>query len=143
MPAPKLKLHHINVCTHDAAALRDWYRDVLGMTHDTSVTRHRIVREDALYKGGVEVVRDEAGEIHIAETDPHLAARAGHSVNPLLRGHIAYRTDDLDAFKRHLEEQGIPYADYGHAFSGAWRQIFFHDPTGQVIEVQETNSAEF
>ena len=143
MPPPKLKIHHVNVCTHDAASLRDWYRDVLGLAHDTSVTRHRIVEESALYKGGVEVVTDDAVQVHIAETDPNLAARAGKSVNPLLHGHIAYRTNDLDGFKRHLEEQGIPYADYGHVFSTVWRQIFFHDPTGQVIEVQETDDAEF
>lgn len=141
MTAPKLKLHHINVCTHDAGALRDWYLDVLGLAHDTSVTRHRIVRDDALYKGGVEIVTDDDIQIHVAETDPDLASRAGKSVNPLLRGHVAFRTDDIEAFKRHLEEKGIPYSDYGHAFSGAWRQLFFHDPTGQVIEVQQTDDA--
>ena len=143
MAPPKVKLHHINVCTHDAAALREWYKDVLGLTHDTSVTQHRILNDDALYKGGVEVVTDDEIQVHVAETDPDLAARAGKSVNPLLRGHVAFRTDDFEGFKRHLEAQGIPYADYGHAFSGAWRQLFFHDPTGQVIEVQATEDETF
>ncbi len=143
MPAPKLKLHHINVCTHDAVALREWYGEVLGLEHETSVTQHRIVAEDALYKGGVEVVTDDDIQIHVAETDPDLAFRAGHTVNPLLRGHVAFRTDDIEAFKRHLDEKGIPYSDYGKAFSGAWHQLFFHDPTGQVIEVQQTSSNEF
>ena len=143
VPPPKLTLHHINVTTHDTTGLRDWYQEVLGLAHETSVTQHRVMDEDALYTGGVEGVTDDAVQIHVAETDPELAFRAGHQVNPLLTGHIAFRTDDIAAFKRHLEAQGIPYSDYGQSFSGAWHQLFFYDPTGRVIEVQQTNDEAF
>jgi glyoxylase I family protein len=36
-----------------------------------------------------------------------------HVVNPVERGHIAFRTDDIEAFKKRLEDKGIPYSDYG------------------------------
>lgn len=143
MTPPKLKLHHINVCTADTEGLRDWYQDVLGLAHETSVTQHRVMDADALYTGGVEVVTDDDVQIHVAETDPQLAFRAGQQVNPLLTGHIAFRTDDIEGFKRHLDAQGIPYSDYGNAFSGAWHQVFFYDPTGRVIEVQQTADEAF
>ena len=140
---PPLKLHHINVVTGDTSALRDWYQTVLGLTHDTSVNQHRVMDDDAAYTGGVEVVHDGQTQVHVAEQDPTLAHRTGQIVNPLLTGHIAFRTTDIEAFKAHLDAQGIPYSDYGNAFSGAWRQIFFYDPTGQVIEVQQTDDESF
>jgi glyoxylase I family protein len=58
-------------------------------------------------------------------------------VNPLERGHIAFRTDDIEAFKRRLQEKGIPYSDYGGFAMKGWQQIFFYDPEGNVIEVHE------
>jgi hypothetical protein len=31
-------------------------------------------------------------------------------INPLERGHIAFRTDDIDGIKQRLTERGVPYA---------------------------------
>lgn len=61
----------------------------------------------------------------------------GQPVNPLERGHIAFRTDDIEAFKRRLDEKGVPYADYGGFAMNGWQQIFFYDPEGNVIEVHQ------
>ena len=51
--------------------------------------------------------------------------------------HIAYRTDDIEAFKAHLTEAGVPFADWGHQAVEGWAQIFFYDPDGNVIEVHQ------
>ena len=56
-------------------------------------------------------------------------------MNPVSRGHIAYRTDDLEAFKDHLRAHNIP-GYWGHQAVAGWAQIFFYDPDGNVIEVQ-------
>ena len=53
------------------------------------------------------------------------------------RGHIAFRTDDIEAFKEHLSANRIEYADYGTAFAAKWHQIFFYDPEGNIIEVHQ------
>ena len=55
----------------------------------------------------------------------------------MARGHIAYRTDDLQAFMAHLDERDIPYSEWGHAAVAGWRQIFFYDPVGTVVEVHQ------
>ena len=55
------------------------------------------------------------------------------------RGHIAFRTDDIAAFKKRLDEKGIPYSDYGSWAMNGWHQIFFYDPDGNVIEVHQVN----
>jgi glyoxylase I family protein len=56
------------------------------------------------------------------------------------RGHIAFRTDDIAAFKRRLEERKIPYSDYGAWAMSGWEQIFFYDPDGNIIEVHQVRA---
>ena len=82
-------------------------------------------------------VTDGTTQLHLAENDLNVSFRTGQAINPVERGHIAFRTDDIDAFKRRLSEKGIPYSDYGTWAMNGWEQIFFHDPEGNVIEVHQ------
>ena len=58
-------------------------------------------------------------------------------INPVEKGHIAFRTDNLDEFLKILKKHGIPFSDYGTAFAKEWHQVFFHDPEGNVVEVHQ------
>jgi catechol 2,3-dioxygenase-like lactoylglutathione lyase family enzyme len=131
----KLVLHHINLSTDKVAEMDVFYRDVLGLERETSGLP--ALDKTKGYSGDVAFVTDGAIQTHIAERDVLAGFKTGHIVNALSRGHIAYRTDDLAAFKAHLEEKGIPYSDWGHAAVAGWAQIFFYDPDGNVIEVHE------
>ena len=75
--------------------------------------------------------------MHLAERDLDVAFNNDQVINPVDRGHIAFRTDDLSALLKILEEKGIPYSDYGTAFAKNWHQVFFLDPEGNVIEVHQ------
>ena len=75
--------------------------------------------------------------MHLATTDLTIALKNGEVINPVERGHIAFRTDDIEAFKALLGQHSIPYSDYGTAFAKEWHQVFFHDPEGNVIEVHQ------
>ena len=44
-------------------------------------------------------------------------------------------SENIEAFKCHLEAHGVHYSDYGTRFAKEWHQIFFLDPEGTVIEV--------
>ena len=63
--------------------------------------------------------------------------RSGQVVNPLERGHIAYRTDDIVALRAHLDLHCVPYSDWGSDAVKGWHQVFFYDPEGNVIEVHQ------
>jgi len=56
------------------------------------------------------------------------------------RGHIAFRTDDIAAFKHRLDEKGIAYSDYGAWAMKGWEQIFFYDPDGNIVEVHQVKA---
>ncbi|MBQ57466.1 glyoxalase, partial [bacterium] len=66
-----------------------------------------------------------------------VAENNGQVINPVEKGHIAFRTDDIEAFKTLLEEKSITYSDYGTAFAKDWHQIFFKDPEGNIVEVHQ------
>ena len=89
------------------------------------------------YPGKVAFLSDGATQFHLAEKDLGVGFRTGQAVNPVERGHIAFRTDDIDAFKKRLKDKGIPFSDYGAWAMKGWEQIFFYDPDGNVIEVHQ------
>ncbi|MDU8910770.1 VOC family protein [Aestuariicoccus sp. MJ-SS9] len=133
----KLRLHHINLATDNVDRMDAFYRDVLGLRTETSGLP--VLEKNKGYAGDVAFVTDGAIQTHIAEKDVQAGFRAGQIVNPVARGHIAYRTDDLNGFIAHLEARGVPYSNWEHAAVAGWRQIFFYDPDGNVIEVHEVS----
>ncbi len=133
-----LKLHHINLSTTNVADMRHFYRDILGLkteTHDLPV-----LEKKKGYDGEVAFVSDGQIQTHLAQKDINVGFRTGHIVNPLERGHIAYRTDDLAAFKAHLKKKGVAYSDWEETAVAGWQQIFFYDPDGNIIEVHQITS---
>jgi catechol 2,3-dioxygenase-like lactoylglutathione lyase family enzyme len=134
----KLTLHHINLCSTNVPAMDEFYRSVLGMAREPSLQAVRDTSQG--YAGDVAFVTDGTTQVHLAEKDLEVGFRTGKPLNPVERGHIAFRTDDIEAFKRRLEEKGIAYADYGDWAMSGWQQIFFYDPEGNVIEVHQVRS---
>ena len=131
----KLKLHHINLSTDKVLEMDMFYRDVLGLEQDLDGLP--VLEKGKGYAGDVAFVTDGRVSTHIAQKDVEAGFKTGQVVNPVARGHIAYRTDDLQAFKAHLEAAGVPYSDWGHRAVAGWHQIFFYDPDGNVIEVHQ------
>jgi catechol 2,3-dioxygenase-like lactoylglutathione lyase family enzyme len=133
----KLRLHHVNLSTDNVERMDRFYRDVLGLDRETEGLP--VLEKRKGYAGDVAFVTDGAIQTHLAERDAQAGFRAGQFVNPVSHGHIAYRTDDLAAFKAHLEANAIPYADWSNQAVAGWSQIFFYDPDGNVIEVHEVD----
>jgi catechol 2,3-dioxygenase-like lactoylglutathione lyase family enzyme len=125
----------VNLCTKDVPGLSEFYRSVLDLEPEPSLNDSRVTAQG--YADDVAFVTDGHTQFHLATKDLGIGFRMNQVVNPLERGHIAFRTDDIEAFKRRLEEKGIPYSDYGAWAMNGWYQIFFYDPEGTVIEVHQ------
>lgn len=134
----KLEFHHINVVSEDVDRLHDFYTRVLGLD-DMPVEQFPRTEADQTtgYSGKIRFATEGKMQMHLAEKELTTAFRNAQVINPVERGHIAFRTDDLTAFLKLLDDNGIPYSDYGTAFSQDWHQVFFHDPEGNVIEVHQ------
>ncbi|MEM9910583.1 MAG: VOC family protein [Pseudomonadota bacterium] len=132
----KLKLHHINLSTEKVEEMDRFYRDVLRL--ETATSDLPGLRGDAdVYDGDVTFLDDGNMHLHVARKDVDAGFRTGQIVNPVSHGHVAYRCDDIEAFKRHLEAQGVAYSDWGQSAVEGWHQIYFYDPDGNVIEVHQ------
>lgn len=133
----KLKLHHINLATENVDRMDGFYRQVLGLeTEDQGLPT---LEKNKGYAGDVAFVSDGDIQMHLAQRDVLAGFSTGHIVNPVSHGHIAYRTDDIAAFKAHLDANGVKYSDWGNTAVAGWHQIFFYDPDGNVIEVHQAD----
>ena len=131
----KLELHHINLSTRDVKELERFYKDILFL--DTQTEDLPTLEKKKGYSGDVSFVGDGKVQMHLAQKDLSVNFKTGHFINPVEKGHIAYRTDDIEAFKKHLEENNVAFTDWGDIGVSGWHQIFFYDPDGNIIEVHQ------
>ena len=134
----KLKLHHLNFCTTDVPAMDKFYREILDLKPEPGMHENRVTGEG--YAAPVSFVTDGTTQVHLAGKDLGVNFRTGQAINPVERGHIAFRTDDISALKQRLKDKGIPFADFGTWAMRDWEQIYFHDPDGNIIEVHQVQA---
>jgi glyoxylase I family protein len=144
----KLRLHHVNVTADDMSILTKFYKEALGLEMLPSpamiaTSASGTTDGDEAWDNSAKFF--DAGDptelqIHATQRQPYLAAQEGHSVNPLIGGHFAFRTDDIEEVKAQLTENGIPFDDWGIWSVEGWYQIFLTDPAGNMIEIHEVKS---
>jgi glyoxylase I family protein len=143
-----LRLHHVNVTSDDMSILTKFYGEALGLSLLPSppmiaTSASGTTDGDAAWDNSAKFF--EAGDpnelqIHATQRQPYLAWQEGHSVNPLIQGHFAFRTDDIEEIKQQLTEHGIPFDDWGIWSVEGWHQIFLTDPAGNMIEIHQVIS---
>jgi glyoxylase I family protein len=131
------RFHHLNLCAKDPSDLENFYKDVLELTETDAYSGSQKQIKNQGYGGRVAFLTDGTSEMHLSTVDLNVAFRTKQAINPLERGHIAFRTDDIEGIKRRLTERGVPFADYGTWAIEGWHQIFFHDPEGNIVEVHQ------
>ena len=143
-----LRLHHVNVTSDDLSLLTNFYGKALGLDLLQSPAMIATSKNDGVDGVDGDTEWDSAAkffnagdpnelQIHATQRQPYLAAQEGHSVNPLIGGHFAFRTDDIETIKARLTENGIPFDDWGIWSVEGWYQIFFTDPAGNMIEIHQ------
>lgn len=134
----KLEFHHINFVSKDVDELNKFYKNILQMD---SISENDFPRTVATkktgYNGKIKFVTEGKIQMHLAEKDLNAAIQNKRHINPVERGHIAFRTDNLKEFIKLLKKNKINFADYGTTFSAEWHQIFFYDPEGNIVEVHQ------
>ena len=134
----KLEFHHINFVSQNIEELSIFYQNIMQMeTIPLEKFPRTEATEKAGYDGKIKFVTEGNMQMHLAERDLTVAKKHNQEINPVEKGHIAFRTDDIEEFKALLKEKNIQFSDYGTAFAQKWYQIFFHDPVGNVIEVHQ------
>ena len=131
----KVELHHINLSSDKVNEMNEFYLKVMQLKTETDGLP--TLEKKKGYSGDVSFVGDGKVQMHLAQKDLSVNFKTGHFINPVEKGHIAYRTDDIEAFKSHLKEKNIHFTDWGDIGVSGWHQIFFYDPDGNIIEVHQ------
>ena len=131
-----VELHHINISTHNVPGLDRFYRTALGLRRlPGHLDQARILDQTSAPATFLSAGHDI--QLHLATVEMDVPFGTGQFVNPVARGHIAFRTDDMDEVKDRLTRANVNFSDYGEWAMKGWHQLFFQDPIGTVIEVHQ------
>lgn len=121
---PVLDLHHVAIKTADIDATVAFYNGVLGT--------HSIPRPDLGFPGAW--LEMGSTQIHIYGGAPAKAKDGSHPRGSAAVDHVALLARDFDAMRARLEAHGLDYRVNDIPGAGLW-QIFVHDPSGVLIEL--------
>ncbi len=116
-------IDHHSVIISDLEKSRHFYINIVGLEEDTS--RPEMVFEGLWFKVGQQAIHC----LKLSNPDP-VEDRPEHGGRDR---HVCLITDDMNPLIERLEKY---YVDYTHSKSGR-RAIFFRDPDGNALEVQE------
>lgn len=140
MPIKITKLLHAGVRVGPGEAnvrkALDFYNGLLGLERD--VHRPQIPGIPGFWanlKHG-----DRQQQIHIFGAEGISPMGRSEKEDPT-RHHIAYAVADLDEAERELKTRGIYYWIYDALVGNASKQVFFEDPFGNMIELQQQGKA--
>ena len=93
----KPKLHHVNFSTKNVAEMTEFYKRILLLESEKGDIP--VLEKNKAYSGDVEFMTDGTTQTHIAQMDLDLNFKTGLAINPLIKGHIAFGTENLEEFK--------------------------------------------
>lgn len=130
---PLSHLEHFLVQTEDIERTRDWYCDVLGMTHGpTPDFKFPVVW---LYIGDRDVVHVTEGGKDVSENRmAYLGQQSDATSGTGVVDHIAFRATGLRETMSHLTGLGVAFSQRQVDSQGLY-QLFLFDPNGIKIEL--------
>ena len=152
------QIDHVNIVVNDLATMKEFYREVLGLTVTKEVTIAGEWIDRTVGLTGVEAdvvyldLEDGPRIELIRYRRPGGTAPTGSGIpNTTGLRHIAFRVDDLDAtiarlklagVKLFSEVQQVPDTQVTYAGGVRKRLVYFLDPESNILELCEYKTAE-
>ena len=109
-----------------------FYSDVLGLQIDTQ--RPEITGIPGFWVNISD--GDRTQQVHVMGATGASPVSRSRTEDPT-RTHIAFAVESIDAARSFLAKKRVEYWEYGGLVGQASLQIFFEDPCGNMIELQE------
>jgi glyoxylase I family protein len=126
---PLLRIHHAAIICSDYARSKRFYTEVLGLK--VLAENFRAARDS--YK--LDLALPDGGQVELFSFKG-APARPSYPEAQGLR-HLAFAVDDVQAWTRHLQSQGIAAEDIRTDEYTGQRFVFFADPDGLPLELYE------
>ncbi|HEX3647217.1 MAG TPA: VOC family protein [Pseudonocardiaceae bacterium] len=129
---PLVEFSHVALNCRDQAVTADFYRDQLGFRRVRTVQLGQ--QEIVFLRNGRTLL-----ELFGARGEDLVAPADDGPANPGVIRHLAFQTDDIDAFLAGLDDD-VPISlgplDF-HDFIPGWRTVWLIDPDGVIVEVSQ------
>lgn len=134
MPIKVLELHHVGFGVSNAVAdeMRDFYQDLLQLPQDE--TRWNIPGIHGYW-----INLPNGTQVHILGSDGPSPYAKGPGQDPV-RNHIAVGVEDVLAAEEELIRRGVRYFTLDNVASPSLKQLFIHDPAGNMVEIHQKNA---
>ena len=115
------KLHHVSLMVYDLEESLKFYQDILGLN---------TLPRPSFPVPGAWIELADGRQLHIIETDEKFAETMHH---------FALKVDKLEQHIEHLEKKGVQVSEIRAIPDTTIRQCFFRDPSGNMIELNESS----
>ena len=113
----------------------DFWTDLMGMEKDTQ--RPHVPTIPGAW---INVQAGDRGQqLHLLGADGRSAAARSEMEDPS-RAHLAFAVADLAQAQAELQRKGVHYWVYESLVGSGSRQVFFEDPFGNMIELQQQDA---
>jgi len=133
MPIKVLELHHVGFGVTNAVAeeMRDFYAGLLQLPQDA--TRWNIPGIHGYW-----INLPNGTQVHILGSDGPSPYAKGPGKDPV-NNHIALAVEDVLAAEAELIARGVEYFTLDNVASPSLKQLFIHDPAGNMVEIHQKN----
>lgn len=132
------KLDHVFIPAHDVRESAAFYENVVGMRECPFPAKQGGRGVFSIAPDALAYFEDEShAHVDVLRPQATFARDNRLHINPLSASHFAIQVTDIAEVKRRLDAAGIYYGDAGHfALQGSY-QIYLHDPSMNLIEVNQ------
>lgn len=129
-----LELHHVGfrVANAQADAMRRFYNDLLQLPVDAT-------RWDIPGIGGCWLNVPNGAQIHVLGSDGLSRYASGAGRDPVAN-HIALAVEDILAAEAEFVRRGVDYFSLDNVSSPSLKQLFIHDPAGNMVELHQKSA---
>lgn len=138
-------VHHVSICTADIQKCIHFYRDLMGMTLDRVTPTMAGLKPFEVIVGlqgtKLESAQFNLGNLNMEvfcyhEPKPRLGER--RPANDIGIRHIAFDVKDIFAEYERLKAAGVEFiSPPQHVPEGKCTSVYFYDPDGNIVEMQE------
>ena len=122
----------------DAAKAKTFYQDLLGL--DTDGERPYIEGIPGFWSN-INGPGDRSHQVHVMGAEGESPVARSAKEDPT-RAHVAFSVADLDAARQELTAKGVEWWEYKALVGKGSDQVFFEDPFGNMIELQQGRGAQ-
>jgi glyoxylase I family protein len=122
----------------DEAKAKAFYQDLLGLETDG---KRPYIEGIPGFWSNINGGGDRSHQVHIMGAEGQSPVARSPKQDPT-RAHVAFSVADLEAAKEELTAKGVEWWEFKALVGTASDQVFFEDPFGNMIELQQGKGAQ-